>query len=152
MEKINRFSFSKICFTLVILFSITNIAAQSEIEQIIINRNASNEALKSLDLNLSNTYLTDDTLITTGSGVLLVGKEALIAYVNNSGTSTMYFVRTPDEIDVNTTRGLAWESGIWKGYDLKKANNLIVHGKYSAMWTKASGKWLIKSQLFVTLE
>lgn len=137
---------------LFILISFSSLYAQSDIEQIIVNRNASNKAIKALDFNLSNTFLTDDVLITTGSGTQLVGKEALITYINKNGTNTMYFVRTPDEIQVNKARGLAWESGTWKGFDINEEGKVIVHGKYSAMWTKASGKWLIKSQLFVTLE
>ena len=134
------------------LISYSVLQAQTDIEQITASRKASNKAIKALDFNLSNTFLTDDVLITTGNGTLLVGKEALITYINNNGTNTMYFVRTPNEIDVNSTRGLSWESGTWQGFDINKGNKVIVHGKYSAMWTKASGKWLIKSQLFVTLE
>jgi hypothetical protein len=137
---------------LFILISCSSLYAQSDIEQIIMNRNASNKAIKALDFNLSNTFLTDDTLLTTGSGTLLVGKEALITYINSNVANTMYFVRTPNEINVNTSRGLAWESGNWKGYNLNETDKVVVHGKYSAMWTKTSGKWLIKSQLFVTLE
>jgi len=135
------------------LISCSSLFAQSDIEQIISVRNASNKAIKAFDNALSSSFLTDDILITTGAGTLLTGKKALNTYINNSnGANTMYFVRTPDEINVNTSRELAWESGIWKGYDINKSDNVIVHGKYSAMWTKASGKWLIKSQLFVTLE
>lgn len=143
---------AKFSFLLIILISINGLNAQSDIEQIIVNRNASNKAIKALDFNLSNTFLTDDVLITTGSGTQLVGKEALLTYINSSKTNTMYFVRTPDEIEVNNSRELAWESGTWKGFDINEKGKIIVHGKYSAMWTKASGKWLIKSQLFVTLE
>ena len=136
-----------------IFISCSTLFAQSDIEQIISVRNASNKAIKAFDNVLSSSFLTDDILITTGAGTLLTGKEALNTYINNSnGANTMYFVRTPDEINVNTSRGLAWESGIWKGYDINKSDRVIVQGKYSAMWTKASGKWLIKSQLFVTLE
>lgn len=136
-----------------IFISCSTLFAQSDIEQIISVRNASNKAIKAFDNALSSSFLTDDILITTGAGTLLTGKKALNTYINNSnGANTMYFVRTPDEINVNTSRGLAWESGIWKGYDINKSDRVIVQGKYSAMWTKASGKWLIKSQLFVTLE
>ena len=135
------------------LISCSSLFAQSDIEQIISVRNASNKAIKAFDNVLNSSFQTDDILITTGSGTLLTGKEALNTYINNSkGANTMYFERTPDEIQVNTTKGLAWESGIWKGYDINKSDRVIVQGKYSAMWTKASGKWLIKSQLFVTLE
>ena len=133
------------------LISISQVNAQTDIEQITKFRNASNEALKSLDNEQSYTFLTDDVMITTGNGTLINGKEELRKYVNKFDDNAMYWIRTTDELEVNMERGLAWESGIWKGYDLKKGSNPIVSGKYSAMWTKSSGQWLIKSQLFVTL-
>ena len=64
----------------------------------------------------------------------------------------MYWVRKAIAIEVNTKIELAWETGTWKGYDPKQGGNSINGGKYAAMWTKKSGAWLIKSQLFVTLE
>ena len=63
----------------------------------------------------------------------------------------MYWIRDTKDIIINTKRGLAWETGVWNGYDPEKGEDSIVNGNYSAMWTKASGKWRIKSQLFVTL-
>ncbi len=134
------------------LTSMTTVIAQSDIEQIIAIRNISNDALKALDGELVYASLTDDVMITTGNGTLLNGKKALRNYVRAFDGSTMYWIRTADEIEVNTKEGLAWESGIWKGYDSKKGSGSVVGGKYSAMWTKASGEWLIKSQLFVALD
>ncbi len=126
--------------------------AQTNKDQIQALRSASNQALKSYDLPKILSYLTDDVLITTGSGTLLTSKNALKHYILDAGASKMYWVRTPTEIVVNEKRGLAWENGTWKGYDPETGNDAIVGGNYSAMWTKASGEWLIKSQLFVTLE
>ena len=63
----------------------------------------------------------------------------------------MYWVRSPKEIKVNAQNGLAWENGTWNGYDPEKGPDAVVGGNYSAMWTKVSGSWKIKSQLFVAL-
>jgi ketosteroid isomerase-like protein len=63
----------------------------------------------------------------------------------------MYWIRTPDEVIVNPKTNLAWETGTWKGY-YEDSEKPEVGGKYSAQWTKTSGAWLIRSQLFVTLE
>lgn len=125
--------------------------SQSDKEQILNQRNDSNSALKALDNELVYTFLTDDCLTTTGSGVLFHNKEELRSFFNKFPESTMYWIRTPDIIEINSDTELAWESGTWKGYDPKKGNESIVGGKYSAMWKKVSGVWLIKSQLFVTL-
>jgi len=63
----------------------------------------------------------------------------------------MFWVRSPKEVNVNSERGLAWESGTCNGFT-EDSDQPVVGGKYSAMWTKESGEWKIKSQLFVALE
>lgn len=136
---------------LIFFIGISNVFSQTDKEQILMQRNASNNALKALDNELVYSFLTDDCLITTGSGVLFRNKEELKTYFNKFPKSTMYWIRTPDNIEVNSDTNLAWERGTWKGYDPQKSNEAIVGGKYAAMWTKASGVWLIKSQLFVSL-
>jgi len=125
---------------------------QTDKEQILALRNASNHALKSYDLENILSFQTDDALTTTGNGTLLSGKDALQKYILDSGPSKMYWVRTPKEIVVNDQKGLAWETGIWNGYNPETGSESVVSGKYSAMWTKVTGKWKIKSQLFVTLD
>jgi len=83
--------------------------------------------------------------------VLLSGKKALKKYIFAGAKSERYFVRETKEIILNEKRGLAWENGIWKGYDPRQSDESIVNGNYSAMWIKKFNIWKIKSQLFVTL-
>lgn len=144
-----------LAFVLITLlhFSALSVAhAQDSKKQIQELREASNAALKALDHEKVLSFLTEDALTTTGNGTVLNSKQALRGYIKASGPSKMYWVRTPGEIKVNESRKLAWETGVWKGYDPEKGAEPIIGGKYSAMWTKASGEWKIKSQLFVTLE
>lgn len=122
-----------------------------EIAQILSQRDASNKALRNFDHELNATFSTDDLFITTGAGTLISGKEAQAAYINSLQGPKIYWVRTPDEVLVNPKTLLAWETGTWKGY-YENSEEPVVGGKYSAQWTKASGTWLIRSQLFVTLE
>ncbi len=143
---------SLLAVLLMYCFSATALYAQTEKEQILALRDASNQALKALDHTKVLSFLTDDVLTTTGSGTLLSGKKALEDYILEAGDSKMYWVRSTQEIEVNEKRGLAWENGTWNGYDPEKSDDAIVGGNYSAMWTKDSGAWKIKSQLFVTLE
>ena len=135
-----------------ILFFTSDLHAQTDKEQILAIRNASNLALKSYEKEEVLSYLTDDVLITTGNGALLSGKKELEKYILDGGKSKMYWVREAKEIIVNEKRGLAWENGIWNGYDPGKGEDSIIKGNYSAMWTKGSGIWKIKSQLFVTID
>lgn len=124
--------------------------AQKDKDEILRLRNASNISLKNFDdahLNM----LTDDVLITTGNGTLIQGKENLKTYMSKANGPKMYWVRTPTEIEVNSSLGLAWETGTWKGYTESGVNS-VTGGKYSAHWSKIEGAWRIKSQLFVTLE
>lgn len=140
-------------FTLLALFMCSSeLVSQTNKEQIHAVRNASNQALKSYNTKKVLSYLTDDVLTTTGNGTLLSGKKALAEYILDGGESKMYWIRDTKEIVVNEKRNLAWENGIWNGYDPEKGNHSIINGKYSAMWTKASDGWKIKSQLFVSLK
>ncbi len=141
----------QIFFSLLLLISFSAFGQNSEVQEIRAQREASNAALKSLDEELNNTFLTDDILITTGNGTLISGKVELNAYMEQGTGDPMYWVRTPEVITVNNNTMLAWERGTWKGYYVGK-DEVIFQGNYSAQWTKKSGTWLIQSQLFVTLE
>ncbi|MFT0715575.1 YybH family protein [Flagellimonas lutimaris] len=147
MKKNKHILFAVLCM----LFFTSELFSQTDKEQIVSIRNASNSALKSYANKEVLSYLTDDALTTTGNGTLLCGKAELEHYILAGGTSKMYWVRDTKDIVINAKRGLAWEIGVWNGYDPEKGEDAIVNGNYSAMWTKASGKWKIKSQLFVTL-
>lgn len=146
MKQTRQLLFAFLC---VFIFT-SKLLSQTNKEQISAIRSASNLALKSYQNEEVLSYLTDDVLTTTGSGALISGKKALRKYILDGGKSKMYWVRETKEIIVNEQRGLAWENGIWNGYP-EKGSNALVNGNYSAMWTKESGTWKIKSQLFVTL-
>ncbi len=122
-----------------------------DVDQIKARREASNEAIRAFDNTLNATFSTPDAFITTGAGTLIAGNEELKAYLQVQQDSKMYWIRTPSEIIVNANTWLAWETGTWEGYR-SDANTPFASGKYAAQWTKASGSWLIHSQLFVTLE
>jgi ketosteroid isomerase-like protein len=124
---------------------------EDEVAQILAQREASTQALRAFDADLNATYSTEDAFITTGLGVLISGKEEQENYLKSLKGPRMYWIRTPDEVLVNHKSLLAWETGTWKGY-YENSDKPVVGGKYSAQWTKASGAWLIRSQLFVTLE
>lgn len=127
-------------------------AAQSDREQILVLRRASNSALKAFAHEQFLSYMTDDLQLTTGSGTLLQGKSALRAYLSQAVGHRVYFVRTSTEVEVNAARGLAWEMGTWKSFTPGAEDQAVSGGKYSAQWTKSSGVWLIRSELFVTLQ
>jgi len=140
--------------TLMLAVGISQLKAQTSEDKIKQARAASNAALKSLEDETYMQFLTDDVLITTGSGTLLSGKHELRSYIDNlTDTEPLYFVRTAEEIIVNENRGLAWEVGVWHGYEntYQNGSDPVYHGNYAAQWIKISEVWKIQSQLFVTL-
>ena len=73
-------------FALLSIFIFTSeLQSQSNKEQILAVRNASNQALKSYDNEKVLSYLTDDVLTTTGNGTLFSGKKALAEYIFEGG-------------------------------------------------------------------
>ena len=136
-----------------LLFLSENVQAQEPDKQEILSQwKASNEALRNFDEELDATFSTEDSFFTTGAGTLIAGKDELKQYLASATGEKMYWNRTPEEIIVNYKTNLGWEKGIWKEYRESTGEKAVIGGKYSAMWTKASGTWLIKSQLFITLE
>jgi phage terminase large subunit-like protein len=120
--------------------------------EILTRRQASNDALKAHDMERELLLMTDSVQITVSNGTLIKGKALLKEYITSVPDAGMYWVRTPDEIEVNAVQGLAWESGTWKGYRSEETPEPVVGGKYAAQWTKKNGTWKINSELFVLLK
>ena len=140
-----------LCLVGILFLPKLSFAQESEVAQILYQREASNQALRAFDDELNATFSTEDAFVTTGAGILISGEAELMKYIQESTGPRMYWIRTPDEVLVNPKTQLAWETGTWKGY-VEGSDESVVGGKYSAQWTKASGTWLLQSQLFVTLE
>lgn len=63
------------------------------------------------------------------------------------------YVRTPGLVEVGERKGVlrAAESGTWLGIDHKAAGESRPFGRYFVHWSKASGRWLVVSEIYVTL-
>jgi ketosteroid isomerase-like protein len=113
------------------------------------SRAASNEAIKKHDVNGISRFWLDDFVQVIGRGTYDTGKENIAASwkaLFDSDPQVSY-VRTPQEIIISDNDTLAWEKGAWVGF-----HSYSKGGNYSAMWIKRNGKWLIKAELFVSLE
>jgi hypothetical protein len=119
--------------------------------EILTTRQISNDALKAHDIDRELSLMTDSVQITISNGTLIKGKALLKEYITSVPDAGMYWVRTPDEIEVNAVQGLAWESGTWKGFRPEETPEAIAGGKYAAQWTRKDGMWKINSELFVKL-
>lgn len=67
--------------------------------------------------------------------------------------STAIYRRTPREIRVNETWGLAEELGDWKGSYTAENVPVRASGVYAAKWRLAeNGDWVLQAEVFTTIE
>ena len=110
-------------------------------------RAKSNDAILKQDVSGIAQYWMDDMVVISGEGGQYIGKKALIKVFEEMFTTARpVFERIPSEITLGDSGILAWESGTWN-YKTES-----FRGNYSAMWRKINGRWLMQSELFVSLD
>ena len=66
---------------------------------------------------------------------------------------TAIYIRTPREITINETWGLAEELGNWKGSYTLNGQLVNATGVYSAKWQRTrNGEWVLQAEVFTTIE
>lgn len=117
------------------------------IENIKQSRLESNTAILRQDVPGIAKFWMDDIIVISGEGGQYIGKKLLIKVFREMFVSEPpVFERIPSAITIGDSGILAWETGIW---NYKTAS---FRGNYSAMWRLINGKWLIQSELFVSLD
>jgi ketosteroid isomerase-like protein len=112
-------------------------------------RSASNDAITKHDVDGISKFWMDDFVQVIGRGTYQTGKQNIAASwkeLFNSNPQIAY-VRTPKEIIISDNDTMAWESGRWTGI-----HSYSKGGNYSAMWIKRNDVWMLKAELFVSLE
>jgi len=110
-------------------------------------RENSNAAILKADAAGVAQYWMDNIVVISGEGGQYAGKEVLLGVFKDMfRNDPPVFERLPSEIIIGDSGILAWETGKWN-YKTEK-----FRGNYSAMWRKIKGKWLIQSELFVSLD
>ena len=125
-------------------------SAEQEIRRI---RKLSNDARKVNDVESINKFYTEDLIIVKGDGGELIGRETVNEYMVKLKTQSpdLYFERTPNNIIIAGSNKMAWEEGIWRGYNT--AGQLPGYGgRYSMMWINTDAGWKMRSQQFVNLK
>ncbi len=65
---------------------------------------------------------------------------------------TAIYRRSPREITINETWGIAQELGNWHGAYTAKETLIHASGVYTAKWQRTqSGKWILQTEVFTTL-
>ena len=112
-------------------------------------RTVSNKALAKHDVKGIEQFWLDDFVQVIGRGTYETGKENIAASwktLFNSNPQVVY-VRIPREITISDNDTMAWESGKWTG-----VHTYSKGGNYSAMWIKRNGIWMLKAELYVSLQ
>lgn len=112
-------------------------------------RSASNDAITRHDIDGIAKYWLDDFVQVIGRGIYQTGKDSIKASWSdlfNSNPHVVY-IRRPKEIVISNNDTLAWERGKWIGI-----HSYSRGGNYAAMWVKRNGNWMLKAELFVSLE
>jgi len=110
-------------------------------------RKNSNAAILNRDVAGVSQYWMDDMIVISGEGGQYVGKKILVeVFTEMFADRPPVFERIPSEIIIGESGILAWETGIWQ------YKTAPFKGKYSAMWRRIKGVWLMQSELFVSLD
>jgi len=139
--------------TVFTFFIISNsISAQTkntDIELIKSYRASSNAAIAKHDVNGISKFWLDDFVQVIGRGTYQTGKENIAASWKTlfDSNAQVSYVRNPEAIIISDNDTLAWENGNWIG-----VHTYSKGGKYAAMWIKRNGRWMLKAELFVSLE
>ena len=126
------------------------------IEEVSLIREArvrSNDAIAAHDVDAILAELDAAFQVTAGSGRFIRGRvamgEAFAAQFSNFPDA--HYVRSAGSVEVAESGLLGFETGTWVGTWTTPAGALRTGGRYSASWSKASGAWKVRSELFVTL-
>ena len=113
------------------------------------NRAASNDAIAKHDVNGIAKYWLNDFVQVIGRGIYQTGKDSIMASWKAlfAGDPQVSYIRNPEEIVKSDNDSLAWERGKWIGI-----HSYSKGGNYAAMWIKRNGNWMLKAELFVSLE
>jgi len=116
-------------------------------------RTRSNDAIAAHDIDGILAELDSTFQITAGSGRFLQSRIAMGEAFSAQFAEfpDAIYVRSPESVEIADSRLLGFETGTWVGTWTTPAGPLRTGGRYSASWSKASGSWKIRSELFVTL-
>lgn len=114
-------------------------------------RLSSNRAIQRHDIATFATTLDSDFVAVGGNGGYIASRQAYIDLFTGdfADAAALRYERTPDKVELSTTKPLAAESGHWVG--LHPDGSHAASGTYFAMWRKTAEGWKLRSELFVTL-
>jgi uncharacterized protein (TIGR02246 family) len=112
-------------------------------------RRLTNKLIAAHDAARLAPFFAADARLIGGEGGLLLGREAILAAFAGQFADPTFidYVRTPQTVEIDHNGARAAEAGEW----LAHWRGGGMSGRYMAAWRKATGQWVIESELYVTL-
>lgn len=112
-------------------------------------RKLTNKLIAGRDASRLRPFFAPDAKVIVGDGGLIVGLEDVLsafgAQFAEAGFVT--YIRETEGVDIDAAGSRAAEQGRWIG----RWTDREMSGTYLAVWRKATGQWVIESELYVTL-
>jgi ketosteroid isomerase-like protein len=127
----------------------------SEKRAVLVLRAENNRAIAAKDLDGVMSISAEDYVLVGGnSGIERSKAEARKGWAEEFTTPGFKrYVRTPTQVEIGNRKGVlrAAELGRWEGFRSTAAGESRAYGRYFAHWSKASGRWRLVSDTYVTL-
>lgn len=109
-----------------------------------------NQAIATHDtLRIGNSWMENFLLLTSSDGNI-TGKHENIESFNRhfKERPDVIYVRTPDQIKVFESWGMASEYGNWEGSWSEGEGKIEIGGTYYAKWHKVDNHWLLRAEIY----
>jgi ketosteroid isomerase-like protein len=112
-----------------------------------------NELIAAHDADKLKPFFDPEVTVIAGDGRVISGRDAVLgAFQAQFGDPAFIaYVRTTETVLLDKRAQRAAERGEWVGSWRAEKGSRESSGHYLAVWKKAGGKWVIESELFVTL-
>ncbi|RAK69049.1 DUF4440 domain-containing protein [Phenylobacterium kunshanense] len=94
-------------------------------------------------------FFIPDVKVIVGDGGLILGVDEVVAAFAAQFAEPEFiaYVRETDDVEIDANGARAAERGRWTG----RWTDREMGGSYLAVWRKATGQWVLESELYVTL-
>jgi ketosteroid isomerase-like protein len=113
-------------------------------------RRLTNKLIAAHDAARLKPFLAPDIKLIAGDGGLITGAQGVVEAFAGQFLDPDFitYVREPERIDLDQAGRRAAEAGRWTA----RYRSGEMAGTYLASWRKATGQWVIESELYITLE
>jgi ketosteroid isomerase-like protein len=114
-------------------------------------RASSNAAIAKHDTVGFAASLAEDVISVTSASAKNVGRASVVASMSTRFRERpdVVFVRSPEEVEVFTSWGMASESGDWRGSWTDPDGKVEISGTYFVKWRRIRGAWYVESETYV---